>query len=246
MSEPSETPSAPRSRSRGGANPRPPSPSGSEASFASSTTSFRRMQRDKTILEKKANYVKRESRFDKEDASVDDAMAFLSRPHSTWDSAFHELSRLQSLKDRAESDTCSNMSSVSAYSFKSQASTTSRKGALGMLPKSPPPDLTVGGSGVGGFSFVAPRTGSSTSTIASVKSQRVGAASGSVVAGPAGGKSGIVRAMSTRGPTKAEPTNPNHPQSAPGGQRRQDAAPVAPMFQVSGQFVPTLAPKRGK
>lgn len=241
----------PRSRSRGGgANPRPPSPTGSDASFASSTTSFRRMQRDKPPSQIKAGYVKRESRFDKEDANIDDAMEFLSRPHSTWDSAFHELARLQSLKDRAESDTCSNMSSVSAYSLASQASSVSRKGSLRMLPRSPPPpDLTVGGAGVGGFSFVAPRISSSTSTIASVKSQRVGGpAGGSVVVGPAGGKSGIVRAVSTRGPAKPEQSNAQHPQSAPGNQRRQDAgAPgAAPMFQVSGQFVPTMAPKRGK
>lgn len=245
MSQIPDASSALRSRSRSGAEPRPPSPAGSDASFASSTTSYRRRQRDRISVEKVKTV--KDSRFDKDDANVDEAMAFLSRPHATWDSAFHELVRLESLRVRQENDASSCVSSVSAYSFKSQASAVSRKGSLAMLPKSPPPppDLSVGGLGVGGFSFVAPRTGSSTSAASAAVTQRDGSG---VLAGSASGKSGV-RAMSTRGPQKAGVHEPSvHPSSAPGGQRRaegEDSAGRA-AFHVNGQFVPRLAPKRGK
>jgi hypothetical protein len=242
MSTPPDAPSVVRGRSRSGADPRPPSPAGSDVSFAS-TASFRRKQRDRQPLLDKAALVKH-SRFEYEDVNVDDAMSFLSKPHTTWDSAYHELARLESLRERMEDDARSNVSSVSAYSVTSRVSTTSRKGSLAMLPKSPPPppDLMVGGSSVGGYSFVAPRTGSSVSTATSIRSQRVG--EGPLV-GPASGKSGV-RAMPTRGPSKAQEQG-CHPSSAPGGQRRPDGGTKeAPSFQVSGQFMPRLAPKRGK
>lgn len=226
--------------------PRPPSPARSDVSFASSTTSFRRRTRDRHQSTERRS---RPSRFDGDEIDIDDAKEYLSRPHSTWASASKELARLESVRERLDDDARSTTSSISAYSMASNVSVASRKGQLANLPKSPPPDLTIGGAGVGGFSFVAPRLGSSTSTVASqsMRSERVGG--GAVMAGSASGKLGV-RAMTTRATAKPTPES-HHPSSAPGvarGEKPSSSATTgsAFTFQVSGQLVPRLAPKKSK
>lgn len=251
--------------------PRPPSPTGSCASFASSTASFKRKVKDRSVGRLRDKDGLLMSHFDESEVQIEECMEYVSRPHQSWDSASRELARLETIRQRQLSDTMSNASSVSAYSIQSGMSVaSSRKGNLAMLPKSPPPapDLTVGGSTIGGFSFMGPRTATSTSQVSSSshpRSERLGAktAPEAVVAGAAGGRSGVRSSSfrSTSNTLAPAVKSESHPNSAPGKTRDQKDPPPSQQqqgtsatttttaggftFQVTGQFVPRMAPKRG-
>ena len=184
-----------------------------------------------------------------DDAPVETCMEYLSRPHTSWISATKELARIEARKQEDDARSCS--STVSAYSVKSSASAMStassssslRRGHMSKLPQRgrtsseppPPVDLAIGGSSIGGFSFLAPRSSSSScGTVAGV----------SAAAGTPAGRCGAVRVS---GPVA-------HPQSAPAAQPHGARIPVKPgaivtpvtpsdSYQFNG-FVPRMAPKK--
>jgi hypothetical protein len=193
-------------------------------------------------------------------APIETCMEYLSRPHTSWDSATKELARLESRRQH-DDDARSCASTVSAYSIKSSSSAVSsssslRRGHMAMLPSSqprsrtasePPPavDLSVGGTSVGGFSFVAPRSSSTASSVAGSSGQRLVSQATSAAAGLPAGRSGAVRVQA--GPVV-------HPQSAPAGPQPMGRIPVKPAaapgaapqpdsYSFNG-FVPRMAPKK--
>lgn len=258
---------------------RPPSPAPSNSSVASTTsslastvtTSFKKKMRDrplkvKAVLDPENSLA---VRYKRGAATVEECMEFVSRPHSSWDSAMKELARLETIKEdreRAMSDTSSCMSGISAYSVATTTSTRTgfgsssvqRKGNMAKLPSSPPPpppDLMV----------VASSSSSSLSLAGSTRSSIL-------AAGPAGGRSGAVRsnsntsvnrsggggvvargvvggggglAVSGVSPPPARETN--HPSSAPARPGQQGGGPQPPpTFTFVQGFVPKIAPKRNK
>ena len=138
-------------------NPRPPSPTGSSVSRASaavsvkSTVSSLRKQasRPSTLTATAlASLPKAPSAISQ--MNFDECMCFVTRPHRTWDSAYKEFARIETLRQRQESDARSCCSSVSAYSIPASVASTARsskaarKGRIGMLPLSGQDGLTIG------------------------------------------------------------------------------------------------------
>ena len=228
---------------------RPPSPTGSTSSVRTTGTT----RTNKTVAQ---------SRFDGDDVTVDEAREYAERPHHSWGSATKEMARIQTKiemsRQRAESETGSCVSGISAYSGKTSYSVASMrsavsapsrpaKGRMGMLPlgaraTSASGDRPASPTNSVSSAFSVQGSGLNSTPVKASRHSGVGGGASlrsSNLAGPAGGLSGPRRTQFNNSST----SNASAPQFELTGRGAQPpAAPLPAKFSFTGG--PTaLAPK---